>query len=80
MKLEKLENRVTILESKDNDFAQYGSCNNAVFSGIPENVPDNNLESFVISALFDIDVEVEPRDIKARQRIATPSSKKKEDK
>ena len=34
-----------------------------VFSGIPENVPDNNLESMVESVLSDIDVHVEPRDI-----------------
>ena len=34
-----------------------------VFSGIPENVPDNNLESMVESVLSDIDVQVEPRDI-----------------
>ena len=29
----------------------YGRRNNVVFSGIPENVPDNNLESTVISVL-----------------------------
>ena len=39
------------------------SDNNVVFSGIPENAPDNNLESMVISVLSDIDVQVEPRDI-----------------
>ena len=40
----KLEKRVTILESNHNDLAQYGRRNNVVFSGIPENVTDNNLE------------------------------------
>ena len=43
-KCEKLENRVAILESNHNDLAQYGRRNNVVFSGIPENVTDNNLE------------------------------------
>ena len=62
-KCEKLENRVAILESNHNDLAQYGRRNNVVFSGIPENVPDNNLESMVESVLSDIDVHVEPRDI-----------------
>ena len=43
-KCEKLENRVAILESNHDDLAQYGRRNNVVFSGIPENVTDNNLE------------------------------------
>ena len=55
--------------------AQYDRWNNVVFSGIPENVPDNNLESTVISALSDIDVQVEPRDIEACHRIGKPTSK-----
>ena len=42
-KCEKLENRVAILESNHNDLVQYGRRNNVVFSGIPENVTDNNL-------------------------------------
>ena len=54
---------------------QYDRRNNVVFSGIPENVPDNNLESTVISALSDIDVQVEPRDIEACHRIGKPTSK-----
>ena len=44
VKFEKLENRVAILESNHNDLVQYGRRNNVVFSGIPENVTDNNLE------------------------------------
>ena len=74
-KCEKLENRVAILESNHNDLAQYGRRNNVVFSGIPENVPDNNLESMVTSVLPDIDVQVEPRDIQACHQIAKPISK-----
>ena len=71
----KLEKRVTILESNHNDLAQYGRRNNVVFSGIPENVPDNNLESTVISVLSDIDLQVEPRDIELCHRIGKPTSK-----
>ena len=74
-KCEKLENRVVILESNHNDLAQYGRRNNVVFSGIPENVPDNNLESMVTSVLPEIDVQVEPRDIQACHQIAKPISK-----
>ena len=60
VKCEKLENRAVTLES-NNDLAHYGRCNN-VFSGIPENVSDNNLNSTVISVLPNIDVDVGPRD------------------
>ena len=74
VKCKKLENRVTILESNYNDLAQYGRRNNVVFSGIPENVPDNNLESTVISVLSDIGVQVDPRDIEACHRIGKPTS------
>ena len=74
-KCEKLENRIAILESNHNDLAQYGRQNNAVFIGIPENLPDNNLESMVISVLSDNDVQVEPRDIEVCHRIGKPTSK-----
>ena len=74
-KCEKLENRVAILESNHNDLVQYGRRNNVVFSGIPGNVLDNNLESTVISVLSDIDVQVEPRDIEACYRIEKSTSK-----
>ena len=75
VKFEKLENRVAMLESNHNDLALYGRRNNVVFSGIPENVPDNNLESMVTSVLPEIDVQVEPRDIQACHQIAKPISK-----
>ena len=58
-----------MLESNHNDLALYGRRNNVVFSGIPENVPDNNLESAVISVFSDINVQVEPRDIEEYHRI-----------
>ena len=51
VKCEKLENRAARLESNHNDLGQYGRHNNVVFSGIPENVLDNNLESMVIISL-----------------------------
>ena len=64
-----------MLESNHNDLALYGRRNNVVFSGIPENVPDNNLESAVISVFSDINVQVEPRDIEEYHRIGQPTSK-----
>ena len=47
VKYEKPENRIAILVSDHNDFAQYGRCRNVVFSGIPGNVSGNNLERTV---------------------------------
>ena len=55
--------------------AQYGRRNNIVFSGIPDNVADNNLESTVISVLSDIDVQVEPRDVEACHTIGKATTK-----
>ena len=74
-KCEKLENRVAILESNHNDLAQYGKRNNVIFSGIAENVPENNLEITVVSILSDIDLQVEPRDIEACDQIGMWTSK-----
>ena len=48
VKCEKLKNRVPILESNYIYLVQYRRRNNVVFSGILENVFDNNLESTVI--------------------------------
>ena len=56
---EKLENEVVILLN-NNYLTQYHGNNVVFFSGIPENVPDNNLESTVISVMSDIEIEVEP--------------------
>ena len=46
-----------------------------VFSSIPMNVPNNSLESTVISVLSDVDVRVKPRDTEACHRIGKPTSK-----
>ena len=56
---EKLENEVAILLN-NNYLTQHHGNNVVFFSGIPENVPDNNLESTVISVMSDIEIEVEP--------------------
>ena len=75
VKCEKRKNRVAILESNHNDLAQYGRHNNAVSSRIPENVPDNDLESIVLSVMSDIGVQVEPSDNEGCPRIGKPTSK-----
>ena len=46
-----LENKVVTLEQNLNWLGQYGRRNNLVLSGIPENIPDNQLEDTVASIL-----------------------------
>lgn len=66
---------VATIQSNHIDLVQYHRHNNVVFSGIPENLSDNNLESTVISALSDIDIEVKPRYIEACHQNGKPTSK-----
>ena len=63
VKCVEFENRVAILKSNHNNLVHYDKRINVFLSGIPENVPDNNLERTVISVLSNIDVQVDPRDI-----------------
>ena len=46
-----LENKVVSLEQNLNSLGQYGRKNDLVLSGIPENIPDNQLEDTVASIL-----------------------------
>ena len=72
---EKVESRVTILESNHNDLAQYGRRNNVVFSSIPENMSDNSLKKTVILVFSDIDIETALRHIDPCHEVGKPTSK-----
>ena len=63
-KVNVLENKVLTLESEHNSLEQYGRRNNIEITGIPNNVPDQNLEEKVVDILNEISVEVLPKDIK----------------
>ena len=63
-KVNVLENKVLTLESEHNSLEQYGRRNNIQITGIPNNVPDQNLEEKVVDILNEISVEVLPKDIK----------------
>ena len=63
-KVNVLENKVLTLESEHNSLEQYGRQNNTEITGIPDNVPDQNLEEKVVDILNEISVEVLPKDIK----------------
>ena len=42
---------------------QYNQHNNIELSGIPNDIPEDNLEKVVIDICHDSDVEIEPKDI-----------------
>ena len=58
-----LQNTLVLLEMLTNTLEQYGRRNNLVWSGIPDTIPHDELESTIISVLADADVKVESTDI-----------------
>ena len=58
-----LQNTLVSLEMLANALEQYGRRNNLVWSGIPDTIPHDELESTIISVLADADVKVESTDI-----------------
>ena len=64
-----LENKVLTLESEHNSLEQYGRQNNIEITGIPDSVPDQNLEEKFVDILNEISVDVSPKDIEARHRV-----------
>lgn len=76
-KCKKLEEKVINVESDVNSLNQYGRRNNIVFTGIPDSVNDEDLESTVTSILKDIDVAVDSSDIEDCHRFGKTDSKSK---
>ena len=64
-KVNVLENKISTLESDQNSLEQYGCRNNIENIGIPDTVPDQNLEKKVVDILNEISVNVSPNDIEA---------------
>ena len=64
-KVNVLENTISTLESDQNSLEQYGCHNNIKNIGIPDSVPDQNLEKKVMDILNEISVNVSPNDIEA---------------
>ena len=62
-KCQQLENRVVLVKLSHDALEQYGRRNNLVIFGIPDSVQDSYLESTVTSILWDIDVNVESREV-----------------
>ena len=76
-KVNVLENKVLTLESEHNSLEQYGRRNNIEITGIPNNVPDQNLEEKVVDILNEISVDVSPKDIEACHRVGVSKNNSK---
>ena len=65
----KLEKRVIDLEKNQAKSEQYSRRNNVEFSNIPNDIPDNQLESKIIQICRDSGVEVDHNDIEGCHRL-----------
>ena len=65
----KLEERIISLEKSQAKSEQYSRRNNIELSGIPNDIPEDNLEKVVIDICHDSDVEIEPKDIEGCHRL-----------
>ena len=65
----KLEERIISLEKSQAKSEQYSRRNNIELSGIPNDIPEDNLEKVVIGICHDSDVEIEPKDIDGCHRL-----------
>ena len=72
-----LENKVITLEQNLNSLGQYGRRKNLVLSGIPENIPDNQLENTVASILSDIGINIQSEEVEACHRFGKTDRKSK---
>ena len=67
-KCNKLENKVVSLGPSINQVKKYGSRNNIIISGIPDDKSDNDLESTIIDIMKDV-VNIKSSDIEACHKI-----------
>ena len=76
-KVNVLENKILTLESEHNSLEQYGRRNNIEITGIPDSVPDQNLEEKVVDILNEITVNVSAKDIEACHRVGVSKNSSK---
>ena len=65
----KLEERIICLEKNQTKLEQSSRRNNIELSGIPSDIPENNLEKVVIDICHDSGLEIEPKDIECCHRL-----------
>ena len=68
-KIEKLESRISVLEADLNKQDQCNRRNNLGIQGIPDSVPDNQLEEKVIEIFNQFNVQINTFDIEDRHRM-----------
>ena len=76
----KLEDKIVYLEKNQAKGEQYSHRNNMEISGIPNTIPDNDLENTVISICRDSEVEIDPKDIEGCHRIPLSRNSRGQDK
>ena len=76
-KVNVLENKILTLESEYNSLEQYGRRNNIEITGIPDSVPDQNLEEKVVDILNEVSVNVSPKDIETCHRVGVSKNSSK---
>ena len=68
-KIEKLESRISVLETDLNKQDQYSRRNNLDIQGIPDSVSDDQLEEKIIEILYQINVKIDKFDIEDCHRM-----------
>ena len=65
----KLEEKIVYLEKNQAKGKQYSHRNNIEILGIPNRIPDEDLENTIISICKDSGVEIDPKDIEGCHRL-----------
>ena len=65
----KLEVRIINLEKNQAKSEQYSQRNNIELSGIPNDIPEDNLDKVVTDICYDSDLEIKPKDIEECHRL-----------
>ena len=65
----KLEERIISLEKSQAKSEQYSRRNNIELSGIPNDIPEDNLDKVVTDICYDSDLEIKPKDIEECHRL-----------
>ena len=71
-----LENKILTLESEHNSLEQYGHLSNIKITGLPDSVPDQNLEEKVVDILNE-SVNASPKDIEVCHRVGVSKNSSK---
>ena len=77
---QKLKDQIVYLEKNQAKGEEYSCRNNAEISGIPNTIPDNDLENTVISICRDTGVEIDPKDIEVCHRLPLSRNSRGQDK